>query len=363
MPSSPVREMEKLPRSQVALGDALAREVALPSSNSLVPRQELGNEGKLCHPERSAKHAVEGSSAAGGKHWFQAGVRSYLPKCLPTAGPSFDCARRLAPLRITALCLLIVCGWFAAAALHAAPLQPDAGGVTLEVPEDGTIEVGTTLSVSFPSAMVATDKIDLGDQPSPVRFSPTLPGTWLWKSQTDGEFQVKKPVTPGQTYKAGLAPGLRDLDGKPVAPPGWGAELHTEAFTVDTDFDEDDQLPALPGIVLKFTAPVRSGRRGQAHLLPRPRQRRTPGGRDFPARGRPRRRTRGRRPARDPARPVARGPDVGPHRRGRTRAGRRHPVAISQERAAGHHRTVEDQVGQRVQPAPGQTADPRAFRR
>ncbi len=137
------------------------------------------------------------------------------------------------------------------------PLQPDAGGVTLEVPEDGVIEVGTTLSVSFPSAMVAADKIDLGDQPAPVRFSPTLPGAWLWKSQTDGEFQVKKPVLPGQTYKATLAPGLRDADGKPVAPPGWGAELHTEAFTVDTDFEEHDQLTALPGVVLKFTAPVR----------------------------------------------------------------------------------------------------------
>ena len=155
------------------------------------------------------------------------------------------------------LCLLAVCWCCFAAVLPAAPLQPDAGGVTLEVPEEGRIEVGTTLSVSFPSAMVAADKIDLGDQPSPVRFSPTLPGAWLWKSQTDGEFQVKKPVMPGQTYKASLAPGLRDASGQPVAPPGWGAELHTEKFTVDTDFDEDDQLSAQPGVVLKFTAPVR----------------------------------------------------------------------------------------------------------
>ena len=164
------------------------------------------------------------------------------------------------PLRMTALCLLAVCGlWFAAALHAAAPLQPDAGGVTLEMPEESRIEVGTTLSVSFPSAMVAADKIDLGDQPSPVRFSPTLPGAWLWKSQTDGEFQVKKPVVPGQTYTATLALGLRDLDGKPVAPPGWGAELHMEKFTVSTDFEEDDQLSAQPEVVLKFTAPVRLG--------------------------------------------------------------------------------------------------------
>ena len=157
---------------------------------------------------------------------------------------------------LKSFCLLVACCLFATT-LRAAPLQPDAGGVTLEVPEEGRIGVDTTLSVSFPSAMVATDKIDLGGQPSPVSFSPTLPGEWLWKSQTDGEFQVKKPVASGQTYTASLARGLRDVEGKPVAPPGWGAELHTEAFTVETDFQESDQLSTSPGIVLKFTAPVR----------------------------------------------------------------------------------------------------------
>ena len=153
-------------------------------------------------------------------------------------------------------CLLLVCCWFAAT-LHAAPPQPDAGGVTLEVPEDGKIEAGTALSVSFPAAMVAADKIDLAGEAPPVRFAPPLPGVWLWKSQTDGQWTVKDPLTPGQTYVASLAPGLRNADGKAVAPPGWGAELHTKPFQVSADWDEREWLSARPGVVLKFTYRVR----------------------------------------------------------------------------------------------------------
>ncbi len=166
--------------------------------------------------------------------------------------------------------LLLACCWLAVplhAATHAkdaatsaaaaTDLQPVAGGVTLEVPEDGKIEAGTTLSVSFPAAMVAADQIDLAGPPSPVRFSPTLPGDWLWKSQTDGQFTVKDPIIPGQTYTAGLLPGLRTLDGAPVAPAGWGAELHTEPFNVSCDREETDHLSSLPEVVLKFTYRVR----------------------------------------------------------------------------------------------------------
>ena len=142
--------------------------------------------------------------------------------------------------------------------LRAAPPQPDAGGVTIEVPEEGKIEAGTALSVSFPAAMVPADAIDRAGEPAPVRFVPPLPGEWLWKSQTDGEFRVKEPVTPGQTYAASLAPGLRDAGGAAVAPPGWGAKLHTEPFTVEAQWEEDDdQLPALPEVVLKFSYRVR----------------------------------------------------------------------------------------------------------
>lgn len=153
-------------------------------------------------------------------------------------------------------CLLLA-GCWVAVALHAAPPKPDAGGVTLEVPEDAKIEAGTSLSVSFPAAMVAADKIDLAGETPPVRFSPSLPGEWLWKSQTDGEFTVKAPVTPGQTYTASLAPGLRDAAGAAVAPSGWGAELHTAPFEVSTEWEERDHLSAQPGVVLKFTYPVR----------------------------------------------------------------------------------------------------------
>ena len=152
--------------------------------------------------------------------------------------------------------LLAACCWFAAA-LHAEGPKPDAGGITLDMPPKGKIEAGTVLSVSFPAAMTAADKIDLAGEAAPVRFSPDLPGDWLWKSQTDGQFTVKEPLTPGQKYSASLAPDLRDAAGQAVAPSGWGAELRTEPFEVTTDREETGQLRAQPGVVLKFTYRVR----------------------------------------------------------------------------------------------------------
>lgn len=160
------------------------------------------------------------------------------------------------PDRVKPFCLFLISCW-CAVALHAGTPQPDAGGVTLDLPENGKIEVGTSLSVSFPSAMVGADKIDLGGESSPVNFSPALAGEWFWKSQTDGEFTVKAPITPGQTYLASLDPKLHDASGAAVAPQGWGAELKTEPFKVTTDWVEDTQLAAQPGVVLKFTYRVR----------------------------------------------------------------------------------------------------------
>ncbi len=153
-------------------------------------------------------------------------------------------------------CLLLFAG--GNAALRADPtLKPAAGGVTLEVPANGKIAADTSLSVSFPAAMVGTEKIDLAGEPCPLRFDPPVTGEWLWKSQTDGEFLVKTPVTPGLKSTVRLTANLRDLLGAAVAPEGWGAELKTEPFTAKSDWEPSEHLNARPGVVLKFTYPVR----------------------------------------------------------------------------------------------------------
>ena len=62
--------------------------------------------------------------------------------------------------------------------------KPDAGGVLIE-PSEGEIEAGTTLTFTFPTAMVGADRIDLADQPLPFVSKPQLEGGFLWKSPTE----------------------------------------------------------------------------------------------------------------------------------------------------------------------------------
>ncbi len=134
---------------------------------------------------------------------------------------------------------------------------PDAGGVTLEMPEGDKIAPDTSLSLSFPDAMAGTDKIDLAGEACPLKMTPAVPGEWLWKSQTDGQFTVKGPVLPGQDYVVALAAGLRNLAGAAVAPAGWSATLHTAPFEASSDWEQTDHLAAKPAVVVKFTYPVR----------------------------------------------------------------------------------------------------------
>ena len=95
---------------------------------------------------------------------------------------------------------------------------PDAGGVVIE-PSEGQIAPGGEVTISFPSAMVAADKIDLSDQPCPFVSKPKMEGSFLWKSQTEGVFVVKG-VVAGAKHRLTLARDLKDVSGKPVVAPG-----------------------------------------------------------------------------------------------------------------------------------------------
>lgn len=145
--------------------------------------------------------------------------------------------------------------WFlSVASLSAAPnesttdLKPDAGGVNIS-PGSGLVTPGEEITITFPTAMVAADRIDVSDQPCPFVSMPKVEGTFLWKSQTEGVFTVSD-VVPGAHHRITLARGLSDLSGQPVAPPQWGAILEAPPFTVSSDFVETEQLRALPQVEL-----------------------------------------------------------------------------------------------------------------
>ncbi|HZA38935.1 MAG TPA: MG2 domain-containing protein, partial [Candidatus Baltobacteraceae bacterium] len=132
---------------------------------------------------------------------------------------------------------------------------PDAGGVLIE-PSEGQIAPGTELTITFPSAMVSADKIDLSEQPSPFVSKPKIEGNFLWKSQTEGVFVVKS-VVAGAKHRLTLARDLKDVSGKSVVAPGWSAEFTATPFTISSDFSEREQLNRQPQIPLETSYNVR----------------------------------------------------------------------------------------------------------
>src|SRR5204863_1517283 len=119
--------------------------------------------------------------------------------------------------------------FIAAATLHAAPkdtksnTKPDAGDVLIE-PSEGEIAAGAELTITFPNAMVGTDKIDMSGQPSPFVSEPKIEGDFLWKSQTEGVF-TGQAVVAGAKHRMTLVRDLKDGSGKRMEAPGWSAEF------------------------------------------------------------------------------------------------------------------------------------------
>src|SRR5437764_7684494 len=133
--------------------------------------------------------------------------------------------------------------------------KPDAGGIAVE-PSSGKIAEGDTITISFPVSMVASELIDVGDQPSPFVTEPKLDGSFLWKSETEGVFTVSG-VVAGAHHRLTLAPGLKDATGKPFVVKDWSAEFRTPGFAITSDFGERKQLPARPQVYLESTYTVR----------------------------------------------------------------------------------------------------------
>ncbi len=154
-------------------------------------------------------------------------------------------------------CALIILLWFLPWIARSAETEkpgPDAGSVLVE-PTSGEIEPGTVLTFTFPTSMIAAADIDVPKQPLPFTSRPELEGEFIWKSQTEGAFTVKR-VKAGATYDLGLAPGLTDFANQPVPVKDWRAEFTTPEFSVTADFEVHDELSSQPQLALESTYDV-----------------------------------------------------------------------------------------------------------
>ncbi len=134
--------------------------------------------------------------------------------------------------------------------------DPEAGGVGIS-PADGKIEPFANFSITFPTDIVTSDKIDLEGCESPVVAWPPLDASFFWRSPSSGDWMVTGPRIPGQTYRLRLRENLKTLDGSALPLGAWGVELTTEPLKVSSWYDERDQLNSRPVVPLEFNYPVR----------------------------------------------------------------------------------------------------------
>ena len=135
--------------------------------------------------------------------------------------------------------------------------DPNADGLSVEGIED-TFRAGATLTITFPTDMVAPDKIDAEGVESPVEIWPSLDADFIWRSQSQGELTVKGPLIPGQSYRFRVSGGAKDLKGNPLQANAWGFEMSAPALrVVDEGYGERTSLNASPQIPIEFNYPIR----------------------------------------------------------------------------------------------------------
>lgn len=166
--------------------------------------------------------------------------------------------RRLNRMKTLALLLACVgwaCGNLSSVSLGATDRNKGVQKVQMVGEPGSAISADSNISVSFPTAMVPAAQIDVEAKESPIRFDPPLRGKFIWKSQTEGEFAASE-VPPGTEFKVFLSQGLVDLAGKPVvAKQSLGTRV-SEAFTVETFFNEE-KLDRRPSVPVRFSVNVR----------------------------------------------------------------------------------------------------------
>ena len=161
----------------------------------------------------------------------------------------------LPPVAMACALWLAEIGACGAEAAVAGQSKPDAA---LVGDPQSPIFAGQSLTVSFARAMVAASEIDVEAKRSPIVLVPEVRGSFIWKSQTEGEFTFSA-VPPGTKFEVLLAPGLADLAGKPVTTGKPGEPLGTRSsseFTVESNF-EQNPIDRRPSVDLTFSEEIK----------------------------------------------------------------------------------------------------------
>jgi len=139
---------------------------------------------------------------------------------------------------------------------------PSAGGITLQ---DDTWGNSHTFFVDFPSAMVPLEVAQQEEGgPMPLKIVPPVGTGIRWNSATQARVPVTGALKPATRYRVTLAPGLKDLDGMPVAPKDWYYEFSTPPFRLESSYagyghmrgPERGGIGREPVVSLHFSAPV-----------------------------------------------------------------------------------------------------------
>ena len=135
--------------------------------------------------------------------------------------------------------------------------NPNGDGMSVDGFEDA-LRAGNTLTITFPTEMVPSDRIDAEGVQSPVEIWPSLNADFIWRSQSQGELTVKGPLIPGQSYRFRLREGERDLTGSPLPAAAWGFEMTAPPLrVVEEGYGERTSLNASPQVPIEFNYPLR----------------------------------------------------------------------------------------------------------
>jgi uncharacterized protein YfaS (alpha-2-macroglobulin family) len=76
------------------------------------------------------------------------------------------------------------------------------------------LEAGTTFEARFDEPMARAEVVGIEAKPSPLIFTPDLPGQFVWTSARGGVFTPSEPMALGTEYELSLRRGLRQADGR-----------------------------------------------------------------------------------------------------------------------------------------------------
>ena len=121
------------------------------------------------------------------------------------------------------------------------------------------LEATSTFELRFAREMVSAQEVGKAATVSPLVFTPSIEGQFVWLSTRSGTFAPKGTLPLGTKYQISLRPGLKEADGRPIK-----ATLKEAAETPpmrvkgvsSVNYVEQDDATAMPRYLILFNANV-----------------------------------------------------------------------------------------------------------